>query len=62
MTRDHRETRIFVRTINLATGVQEGEEIMDHDNDHHRATLEQRLHWAVRNGRALTIGPTKLPD
>jgi len=62
MTRDTAETKIFVRVTNLATGVQESEEIMNHDNRHHRATLEGRLHWAVRNGRTLTIGPVEVPE
>ncbi|MDK3017601.1 hypothetical protein [Pseudodonghicola flavimaris] len=56
------ETRIFVRVINLATEVLESEEIMDHDNRRHRATLEGRLHWALRNGRAVTIGPMEVPE
>ncbi|MDK3016510.1 hypothetical protein [Pseudodonghicola flavimaris] len=58
----HMSAPVFVRMINLATGVQESEEVMDHDNHRHRATLEGRMHWALRNGRTVTVGPMEVPE
>jgi len=55
-------TPVFIRVINLATGVQESEEVMDISSTRTAGTISGRIAWAVTNGRAVTVGPVKVPE